>query len=152
MLPEYASPAAGIGSDQVLVGMACIEAPHPAEVAMCPDYCRGTLEVAAGNHLRPCQRVEEPAAKQKPATDAVGQILVHHQQIVAEVQIHLPGISGLKTSSTQMAHRCRRHHGNTESCQPDAPAEVNFLHMGEKLRIQASESHIQLAAHHQRGA
>ena len=45
-----------------------------------------------------------------------------------------------------MAHRCRRHHGNTESCQPDAPAEVNFLHMGEKLRIQASESHIQLPA------
>ena len=91
---EDVAAAVGARFQKVHVGMGGVVATHASEVAVGAQDGVGVLEVECSHEFGPCKGVEQAAEKQFASAVAVGQVLVEHEQIVAEVEIGLAGILG----------------------------------------------------------
>ena len=95
------------------------------------------------------QRVHQATYKQQFLALTVGQILVKQQQVVAEVEVGLPGVAIGKAAATQVIDMARRQHQQVFTGQTNAPAQVYLLHMGKEILVQSADVLIKLTAHHQ---
>ena len=95
-------------------------------------------KVEFGNGHTKGQRVHQPPCEQQAFSVTMGQVFVQQEQVVAEVEVGLAGIALRQAAATQVIDMARRHHQQFISCQTDAPAQVNLLHVGKKVLIQST--------------
>ncbi len=62
---------------------------HAAVVAVGAQDCRRVFEIKCHDKLAPCHGVEQPPLYQAPFAVAGREILVEHEQVVAEIKVGL---------------------------------------------------------------
>lgn len=100
--------------------------------------CLSIFEVENEHKTGPSDSVEEASANQGPASVGVGQILVHHQEAVSEVEISFERILRGERTAPEVVDGCLGHAREPIAFKPQTPAEVDFFHVGEKVFIEAS--------------
>ena len=70
---------------------------------------------------------------------------------MAEVEIGLARVLGGERPSPEVVDGGCGHRGAVVTGELEAPAEVDFLHVGEELRVKTSGVKVELTAHHQAG-
>ena len=113
------------------------------------DNRPGILEVELGERHAKSERIHQAPCEQQTLALAGGQILVQQQEVVAEVQIGLAGVALGQATASQVVDTAGGQHHQVITRQADAPTEVDFLHVGEKVLVQPAHVLIKLAAHHQ---
>ena len=142
VLAEDISARFGALRENVAVRVGGIVPAHAGEIAVGPEYGRGVGEIEGRQGFRPGYGVQEPSPEEGFAACAVREVLVHHQEVVAEIEVCLPGIAHRQGASSEVPDAGGGNYGDAESCQVYAPAEVDFLHMGEEVRVKATEGHV----------
>ncbi len=77
-------------------------------------------------------------------------ILIQHQQIVPEIEVGLAGTLLLQSGASHMIHHRSRHTKKQISPAPQAPAQINFLHMSKKTAVKSARFPISVQPDHQR--
>ena len=113
------------------------------------EYGSGIGPVKRQHVFSPCQSVEQTAPYQRRTPAGIRQILMEHQQVIAEIKVCLARIFRRQRPSAKMIHFGRRNHGYLLSKQQYTPAQIDFFHVGEKRRIKSTGLHIHRRTHHQ---
>ena len=130
---------AGEGGQDVAGGVILIVAAHTAEVVVGLEDGSGVGEIQLEQEHAEGQGVCQAARQQHPAPGTARHVLVYQQQVVAEVEVGLPGVALVQAGTAYMKDLGIGDRTATEAGTPDAGAEVYLLHVGEKLRIKAAE-------------
>ena len=117
-----------------------------AEIAMGAKHCPDILIVELYQKHQQCQCVVKPANEQKTPVVVQRHILIEQEQIVPEIQICFSRIRRRQTASSEVTHRRLRNHLDVVAHAVDAPAQVDFLHMGKEILIETASPEIYLAA------
>ena len=75
-----------------------------------------------------------------PPTGTVRKILVHHQEVVAEIEVQLAGRVVGQSPSPDMIDPGRRHRPYLPAGKLSPPAQVYLLHVREKRLIQQAQN------------
>ncbi len=127
-----------------------VAAAHTAEISVGFQDGVGVVEIESRHEFQPGEGVEQTAAEQSWAQVGLRQVFVEQKQVVAEIQICFAGIRCRKAASAQVVDTALRHGHYSAAVQMYAPAQVDFLHVGEKAAVEPSYTLIKLSAHHQR--
>ena len=94
--------------------------------------------------------VEEESRPEGGKEPAGGKVLDEQKMVVAEIEKGLEGVVlGQGAAAHVIHHRAGFHHDAVAGIA-DAPAEVNLLHVGEKVGVEAAKLAVHIAAHKQR--
>ena len=134
---------------EVDCGLRGVLGPFLAEFTMGTDNRPRVTEMEFSKSHAEGQRIHQAAHQQQALALVVRQVLVQQQQVVAEVEKGLPGVTISQAAATQMKDVAGRQHHQVIARQANAPTQVNLLHVGKEILVQATNILIQPAAHHQ---
>ena len=96
--------------------------------------------------------IVEQATHEEYATQvALGEVLIEHQQVVAEVEEGLARMPGIEGGATHMMHHACCHTAHLVATTAEAPAEVYLFHVGKETAVEAAYLFIYSEAHDKAG-
>lgn len=90
--------------------------------------------------------VENHADKHCAVETSVGQVLIEQEKVVAVVQKQLFGVVVGQGAAAHVIDNRLRDNGNAVTHVFQPPADVNLLHMGEEIVVEASRFGVEFAA------
>ena len=136
---EDVDVAVGTGSEEVDFGVCGVGFFHVCEVAVGFENGSGKLEFQGGDIFSPRHGVEQSAPYQFRPSDSIGKILIEHQQVVAKIEIGLARVRVGERAAAEMIDTGVADCHNLITSEHYAPAEVDFLHMGEKRGVESTD-------------
>ncbi len=78
-----------------------------------------------------------------------GKVFVEQQQVVAEVEVGLAGIGRRQGAAAEMVDVAGRHTPEGVAHEPEPPAQVYLLHMGEEPFVKPSGQGVEVGPDHE---
>ncbi len=96
--------------------------------------------------------VEDKTAQEEVAEGATGEVFVEHEEVIPVIEKELAGVVHGEGSAAEVVNHGRRTIAEMPARVAKTPAEVDFLHVGEKPLVEPAGSKVCLAADAEGGA